>query len=98
MSDETDIRIRYDHRLASVKTEVEFNWGSIGEHFVRASSEQQAKFLIGWEAEADALGYLPEGHQYQYIADAIPHERIRQHIADRLRRLADFLEEGDRDA
>lgn len=96
MPDDVDIRIRYDHRLAAVKTELSFNWGALGEHFMRASSEQQAEFLLGVEAEADALGYLSEDTQYLFIADAIPHERIRRSIADRLRRLAEFLiPEGD---
>lgn len=91
MDDEIDIRTRYDHRLANIKTEIEFNWAAIGEHFIRADSERQARFLLGWEAEADALGYLNEDLQYRYIADALPVERTRTNIAERLRRLADFL-------
>ena len=92
MSDDIDIRVRYDHRLASVKTEVEFNWPALGEHFMRANSEQQAEFLIGWGAEADALGYLAEDRQYMYIAEGIPNEHIRLSLSDRLRRLADWLD------
>lgn len=92
MSDDVDIRVRYDHRLASVHTEIDLNWAAIGEHFIRANSEDQARFLLGWEAEADALGYLNEDTQYLYIAEAIPHERIRTNLGARLRRLANFLD------
>lgn len=92
MDDEVDINVRYDHRLASVKTEVEFNWSAIGEHFVRAKSDDQAALLLGWDAEADALGFLNEDRQYMYISDAIASERVRHNIADRLHRLAEALE------
>ncbi|MGC0251536.1 hypothetical protein [Pseudactinotalea sp. Z1748] len=91
MDDEIDIRTRYDHRLANVKTEIEFNWAALGEHFIRTDSERQARFLLGWEAEADALGHLSENLHYYYIADALPDERTRTNIAEQLRRLADFL-------
>lgn len=84
------------HPLGTLAIEVRFDWYSLGEHFIRANSEDQAMFLLGWGAEADALGYLNEGTQYLYIAEAIPDRHIRVSIADRLRRLANFLdhEEG----
>ncbi len=88
---QVDIRTRSAQRLATVITEVRLDWSALGEHFAAASSEQQAEFFLGFEAEFEAMGYLDEDRQYAYIAEGIPAEHIRNSIADRLTRLAEAL-------
>jgi len=94
----SNVRFRNDHHLASIKTEIELDWRGLGEEFMVRNSEEQASFLLGFEASAHDMGFLGEDLQYSYIADAIPHPHIRKSIADRLRRLADHMAETEEEA
>lgn len=92
MSDDTDIRVRYDHRLAAIKVEVDFNWSELGEQFMRASNEEQAHFLLGWDRAADRMGLLPMARQYRYISEALPHEQVRRAVSQRIYELAEYID------
>lgn len=91
MSNDADIRTIDVGGLATIETTVEFHWDRLGEHFMRAGSEQQADFLRGWLHAAEQLGYNATENQYLYIAEATGSSATRQAIASQLNSLADWL-------
>lgn len=88
-----DISITKTAHIGTINTTVNLNWRGLGEHFMLASSEDQARFLRGWNQEAEVMGHASEDQQYCWTSDAVG-EDSRQALAARLHRLANFLEEA----
>lgn len=79
--------------IGHIETRVTIDWRALGEQFMHIRSDQQAEFLTGWDDGAYVLGYQREDFQYMHIAQDVRHKPDPQTMADRLRRLADFLED-----
>lgn len=88
----SDIQTSQRDSLGVVSTTVDLDWLGLGEHFMSASSDEQAVFLIGWASVADRMGYASEDLQYAWVCDAFPDFRERHSVAEKLYRLAAHLE------
>lgn len=69
------------------------DWRVIGKQFAGTSDDNQADFLTGFATGFNEIGATGEAVQFLAIANALT-PGPRQIIAEKLRRMAEYLEEA----